>query len=208
MDGGMKDLVDEMNTQLYSDGTGNSNADLTGLAAGIDNGDNVATYANLARGTYSWWKSTLEDNSGTGHSLTVTTMKDVFRRQRKQGGRCDLILTNPDHTTQYEALLTPVDQARHMTQGAGKPGESVGAGATSLYFKGVPVVDDNGCPEGSMYFLDRRWIKYRILKNFTVKEMGATTDATTLWLRHYGNLQVKDCRKQAAITNLLSEGEA
>jgi len=202
MEGGMNDLVDEMNTQLYGDGTGNSSKDLTGLAAGVDDATNVATYANLARGTYAWWKALYMGNDGDARPLTLDLMKDTFRLQRKNGGKLDLILTNPDHSSQYEDLLTPVAQNRYQVQEGGKVGEGVGAGATNLFFKGVPIVDDNGCPEGKMYFLDRRWIKYRILKQFSVKEMGATTDATQLWLRHYGNLQVKDPKKQAQIADL------
>lgn len=45
-------LANDLATQLYSDGTGNDSKDLTGLQAAIDNGDNVATYGGIARGTY------------------------------------------------------------------------------------------------------------------------------------------------------------
>ena len=45
-------LKNDLSTQLYSDGTGNSSKDITGLQAAIDNGDNVATYGGIARASY------------------------------------------------------------------------------------------------------------------------------------------------------------
>lgn len=51
MDEAKESLTDKFNTMLFSDGTGNSSKDLTGLHAAVDDGTNVATYGDIDRST-------------------------------------------------------------------------------------------------------------------------------------------------------------
>src|SRR3990170_1779069 len=61
LDLGLSDLRGNINTQLMTDGTGNSAKDITGLFAAIAD---TGTYAGLDRGTYTWWKSYVNANGG------------------------------------------------------------------------------------------------------------------------------------------------
>ena len=57
------DMLDTFGTGLYSDGTATSSKQLTGLDAAVDDGNGTATYATLARATYTTWVSDLDSSS-------------------------------------------------------------------------------------------------------------------------------------------------
>ncbi len=101
--GAVEDLLDEINTQLLSDGTGNSNADIDGIQFQVAD-DN--TWGGLARGSYSWLQSYVLDNSGTDRDLTLAllrSMGDTLDNTRKS--KWDAIFTSKTVYNAYEDLF-------------------------------------------------------------------------------------------------------
>ncbi|MEE9568359.1 MAG: phage major capsid protein [Candidatus Binatia bacterium] len=200
IDRGINDLVQNLSDTIWTDGTGNSNADITGFAAGIDNGDNVGTYAGLARSSFSWWKSILD---ATGGDLSTALFYSMWTALRKRGAIISHIFTDPDQHAAYEQLVAPGGGARYDVTRTGQ-GETIGIGAKSLMFKNIPVIDCGNAPAGKVWFMDMRDISFRDRINFGVedKSQGTSTLGRKFALYQIHQLQVRNPYRQGAASGL------
>lgn len=170
LESAQQDAIDSIGDMIYGDGTGNSNKDFTGLVAAVDDGTNVATYGGLSRTTYTGWKGNYTASSGTLSLSKMATMYDSCTRGSEVP---TLIVTTETLWTAYEALLQPTVQASYQATGypmvtsAGMtaPGQAlVGhAGFVALTFRGTPIVKDEKCTSGYMYFLNEKHFEFRVL---------------------------------------------
>jgi hypothetical protein len=161
------DMADGVGTAFYSDGTGNSSKDFTGLAAAVDDGSVAATYGGLARATY----TTLQANvtSGVG-ALTLSGMATMYDSCTVGGDNPTLIVTTEAVWAFYEQLLQPTVRAGYDASGFAqvtKGGISASRGALkgeigfdALWYRGTPVVKDEKCTAGYMYFLNEKYLKW------------------------------------------------
>lgn len=157
-------LNDKMGTDLYLDGTGNSNKNLTGLVAHVDDGTNVATYQNLSRSTYTTLKSTVSTQSG---ALGLDDLATSFDAAQVGSDAPTLGLTTPAVFSIYEALLTAnsryniVQNSQRFTltaAGIQNAGINANAGFTGLMFRGMPIISDDKCTSGNMYMLNEKYL--------------------------------------------------
>jgi hypothetical protein len=162
MDSVATDMADTLGTGLYSDGTGTSNKQLTGLDAAVDDGNGTATYANLARGTYTTWVSDLDSSS---NSITRAEMGASFDAATIGSDHPTLGVTTPAIWTTIEGLAmgtisfnNPLPglakQYGTMTKAGVKKGVTGELGFTSLFFRGIPIIADEKCTSGRFYFLN------------------------------------------------------
>ena len=163
-----EDMKDEIADLLYSDGTGNSNKDFLGLAAGIDDGSTVATYGGISRTTYSNWQGTV---TNVGGALTQAVMAAAYDAAESGSQRPTIILTTPTQWTAYEALQTSTIQNNRMYVGSKGGAKSAGMvgdlGFETLLFRNTPVVKDEKCPSGEMIFLNEKLYAFYSLKSST-----------------------------------------
>lgn len=152
-----RDLAVAMATQMYADGTGNSNLDLDGLGVICKNTGSYATIARSGGGSYSVWQGNYYANSGTPRTLTKAIMdtaeRDVFIAS---GGTVDLIITTPALVTTYEWLFDSIK--RQDTNAA-----SYEIGSRSVTYKGIPVLRDARCPAGTMFMLSYDCLRFEQL---------------------------------------------
>src|SRR3990167_9725872 len=94
-----KRLKDEMGTQLYTDGTGNSSKDILGLVAAVDDATNVVTYGGISRNTYTNWRATLTAQSG---SLSLANLAADFDAAQRGDDVPTLMVSTPGVFTIYE----------------------------------------------------------------------------------------------------------
>lgn len=160
-----RDLKDMMGDQIYGDGTGNSNKDILGLQAAVDDATTVSTYGALSRSTYTNWKATRNAQSG---SLSLANLAaDVDAAQHGSDGP-DLMITTPAVWTIYEALLTPTVSHNfnpmefRLTPEGSRPLTNLGAnqGFRALSFRGIPVVADEKCTSGNIYTLNTNYLDF------------------------------------------------
>jgi len=191
-------LVEQLTTGLFSDGTGNGSKDLTGLNAMVSN---TGTYGGINSSTHTWWAATIDSDA---EATTVADMTNLFN-DASIGGRDtpNLIVTNQTQFETYEGLLTNYNSvASYLTKGDGskKLGD---AGFQTLEFKGVPIVWDELCPSGHMYFLNTNHMKLVVHKaaNFEVTDFvkPENQDARVAQILFMGNLTC-DRRKSFAAT--------
>ena len=85
-------LKQEIGTQFYSDGTGNSNKDILGLIAAVDDTTSVTIYGNVSRSTYTLWRGTRTAQSG---SLSLADLAADFDAAQVGSDTPNLIVTTP-----------------------------------------------------------------------------------------------------------------
>ena len=166
------DMADTLGTGLYSDGTGTSNKQLTGLDAAIDDGNGTATYAGLARGTYTTWKSDLDSSS---NAISLAELGASFEAATIGSDAPTLGITTPSVWTTIEGLAMGTITMNQPTPGLGrqygtvtregvKQGLGADTGYTALFFRGRPIVADEKCTSNKI-LLDKR-------KSFRFGEMA------------------------------------
>ena len=216
-------LRQDMGTDLYADGTGNFDKALTGLVAHVDDGTNVTTYQGQSRTTYPRLKSTLTTQSG---ALALSDLAADFDAAQVGDDSPTLGVTTPAVFTIYEALLTATvsynvnqDNGRFTMTAAGieNGGITANAGFTGLYFRGVPVVSDDKCTSGNLYFLNEKYLDlYEMNQDPMFTESARDGFGWTGWkkptnqdvivgqLLWYGNLIGKQPRKHSRRTSITS----
>jgi len=187
-------LIESMNGDLFTDGTGNSSKDLTGLVLAIDS---AGTYGNIVRSANSWWSA--GETAVTG-PLSIDVMRTGYNDASKGYGKDHpkLIITDQDEYEAYEAKLQP-----DMRFADNKLAD---AGFENLKFKGAQMVYDEVCNAGVMYFINTDYVGLRVHKDakFTVTQEMRPVDQDAfvkqiLWM---GNLVSSNCRRQNKLTGL------
>jgi hypothetical protein len=180
------------NRMFYADGTGNSNKDWNGLgnlveASGTVGGINRATAGN------EYWRS-YEENTAT--ALTLAQMSTAYNSVSVGNDHPDMVLTTQTLFEKYEALLQP--QLRYTDT------RTADAGFQNLLFKAAPVVYDEHCTAGIVYFLNS---KYLTLVGHSGKWFSQTEfvrpedlDARYALIMCYGNLTCRNAAKQGKLT--------
>ena len=185
---------------IFSDGTANSNKQLTGLVAMVNSS---GTYGGINSSTYSWWRSNVDS---TSEALSLADMRTAFNTPSLGGkDHPNLIVTTQTLFEGYEAFLTNVaisGGGSHFStpsEGTKKLGD---AGFQALEFKGVPIVWDENCTSGAMYFLNTEHMKLVVHadRNFAVSDFvkPENQDARVAQILWMGNLTC-DRRKSFAL---------
>lgn len=154
-------LLEVMGQNLFT-GTGTGNS-WDSIANAADDATNYATYGGLARSTY----TTLDGYylASTG-ALTLAKMATAYDAVEIGTDKPDMIVTTKALWSAFEALLTPTVRAGYVQNGyprmnafgmvdtkSGMAGEQ---GFEVLFFRGTPVVKDEHCPSGKMFFINSK----------------------------------------------------
>jgi len=153
-------MMDAMATALYTNTT--NTQQFTGLPAAVDDGTGTATYGNINRSTYTWWKS--KQYAAGSVNPTRQNVLQYISGTVKNGaevptfGVCGFgtwTLLAQDYVGQEQYVITP---------GHGFDGDSNGPQAAfrALMVAGVPVYPDPYCPEGTLYLLNTNYLSLYI----------------------------------------------
>lgn len=194
-------LKKQLTSMLYLDGSGNSGKDLTGLAAAIaDSG----TYGGIDRGTYNWWKAKIASNSGTPGTpadLAIGNMIRMFLSLSDGDDQPTMLLCGM--ATWYE-YYKAVEAKAQLTTALGK--EMANYGFQTLEFMGKPVVADPNCPEGIMYFINEKYLKWRVHSKADFASTDWRPDDTRLAKKQEilltGNLTLNNSRKFGKLVDI------
>ena len=183
-------LVEEISRGIFSDGTGNGGKNLTGLAAMVSDS---GTYGGINSSTNTWWRAYVDSSS---EALGLPDMRTAYNTASKGGKDTPtLIVTTQTLFESYEGLFTNVaisgGGSHFSTQSAGTK-KIVDGGFQAAEFKGVPIVWDEFCQSGRVYFLNTRHMKLVVHKdaNFetTDFERPEDQDAKVAQILFMGNL--------------------
>ena len=178
-------MMDAMAYSLYNNTT--NTQQFTGLPAAVDDGTGTATYGNINRSTYTWWKSG-QYAAGSVNPTRQNVLQYISGTVKKGAevpsfGVCGFgtwTLLAQDYVGQEQYVITP---------GSGFDGDGNGPQAAfrALMVAGVPIYPDPYCPEGTLYFLNNNYLSLYIheqgqfvftgfestLPNFQVGYVGA-----------------------------------
>ena len=157
-------LQQQLGTDLYGDGTGNSNRALSGLIAQVDDGTNIVVFQGLSRTTYPTLKSVYNVQSG---ALGLDDLATDWDGAQVGSDQPTLGLTTPAIFSIVEALFTA--NLRYMTAqqaprvsltaaGVENAGVVGLAGFTGILFRGMPIVTDDKATSGNLYMLNEKYI--------------------------------------------------
>lgn len=164
-----QDMADDIGTIFYSTGTGNSSKDFLGLEAIVDDGTNATTYGTLSRTTYNpQLRSTVTASSGT---LSLLKMSTLYNAITSGAQKPTIGLTTEAIFSYYEQLLQPQERIAKdvslMKSGGnmGKVGTGMigGTGFTGLFYKGFPILADEKCTSGILYFVNEDFLDWYAL---------------------------------------------
>jgi len=158
-------MMDAMATSLYSNYT--NTQQFIGLPGAIDDGTNLATYGNINRNTYTWWKSKVY-NAGNVNPTRQNILQYISGTVKNGAevpsfGVCGFgtwTLLAQDFVGQEQYVITP---------GSGFDADNNGPQAAfrALMVAGVPIYPDPYCPEGIVYFVNTNYL------NLYIHEQGS-----------------------------------
>ena len=152
-------LTDKFCTQLFSDGTGNGGKDLTGMKAAVGNdGTATASYGDITLATYTWFKG---NYTATVGSLMLSDLATMFDSCKSGQDTPSIIVTTETVWSAYENLLQP--QVRFQSEASGY--NSGDGGMKALSFRGVPMISDEYCGSGDVYFINEKYVKMYYMKH-------------------------------------------
>ena len=161
-------MADAVGTLMFSDGTGNGGKDFLGLAAIVDDGTSVATFGGLSRSSYTTLKATKTASSGV---VSLAKMSTLYNAATSGSQKPTVGITDESTFALYESLLQPQERIAKdvsMLKGDnvglnGGKGLIGGTGFTGLFYKGFPILADEKCTAGSMFFLNEDFINFYAL---------------------------------------------
>lgn len=157
---GEREMVNNLSTGLYSNGTGSGGLQIGGLQLLVSD-DGTGTVGGIIAGTYSWWQNKVYDfstNSATPGPATIqTAMNNLFLDCSRNRDQPDLIVADDIYYTYYWESL----QANQRFTND----KLASAGFDNLKFKQADVVADGGlngaAPASHMYFLNTDFLHWR-----------------------------------------------
>ncbi len=159
------DLIDTIGDAFYGTGSGNQ---CDGLRKLVDDGTVSATYGGLTRSSYS--TALTSDISTSVGSITLDTIGASLDGASIGSQQPDLIITTPTLWRAIEDLLFPSVSATYGAAGSKRGlltrmgdvggGQSLTglAGYTALYYRNIPIVKDEKCPSGYIFYLNKNFM--------------------------------------------------
>jgi hypothetical protein len=201
LEGKIKDLEIalelDLNEQIYSDGTGNGGKDITGLALAVENGAAWSSYGGIDSNANTYWRNTWLAEAG---ALDLASMRNVFNSASRGNSKPELIVTTQSVFEDYEALALANNEIS-------RPDNRLGdAGFVNLTFKMVPMVFDEDCTSGAMYFLNPSFMKWIVGRgrNFvaTPFQRPKDQDAKVSQILLYAQLLLTNRKRQGVLDGI------
>ena len=160
-----QDLADSIGTQLYSDGTGNSNKDFIGLANIVDD---TSSIGGLSRSTYTTLQST--NTVASSGLLTLYKMRTLYNAIADSSVVPTESYTDYPTWALFETLLQPQEKInKEVNLATNFKGYT---GFDAIVFAGLPIIPDRKCTAGSMFMLNTEFIDFHGLKTLTAEGMS------------------------------------
>lgn len=200
-------MMNKLAKSIYSDGTGSSGKEVTGLTAAVPSDPTTGTYGGIDRATWTFWRSQLYDFSANSVTPSATTiqagMNKLWSSFIRGSDRPDLIVLDNTYWTYYMGSL----QAQQLFMSP----ETGNLGFPTLKFMDADVVLDGGiggyCPASTGFMLNTKYIKWRphAQRNMVPlspnRRYAINQDAEVQILAWAGNLTSSGAQFQGRIQN-------
>lgn len=167
-------LSNQVNSQIFSDGSGNGGKDITGLAAAVEDGLVWGMYGGIDSSVAgnSFWRNVWVDFDATNTSFGTTSGSSVEGMN---------VLRNTYNSASYGTVKPTLGvTTQALFEAYEKHGEGskleltdttlLDMGFQTLSFKGIPIVWDEDCTTNTWFWLTAEHMRFKIGKgkNFVV----------------------------------------
>jgi hypothetical protein len=161
-------LANRISQDIYTDGTGNSGKNITGLGAAVPDAPSTGTYGGINRVSFSFWRSQkysgVTDGGSAVSASNIQAYMDALAVQLIRGtDKPDLIVCDNNY---YKLYLQSLQSIQRISDGGNS---SVGAGFASLKYYGAGMASDvvldggigNDATANHMWFLNTKYMMFR-----------------------------------------------
>lgn len=178
------------------------------------------TIGGIDQASYAWWQGNIS-TAGSNRDLTWALLNSMYYDTKKYGvgDRSTIIVCSEGVLENYENLLTKTvtatggtpDYVGHspiiqLAQLATQGPKTIEGGFESFSFKRIPMVADPFCPANKLFFLNERYLAWRVLQNFDSTGWTQLRAQGKDWAQNvifgYGALTSSANRKQGMIEKL------
>lgn len=200
-------MANKLAQSVYSDGTGSSGKEVTGLNAAVPSDPTTGTYGGIDRATWTFWRSKLYDfsaNSVTPGSSTIQAALNTLWASLVRGAdRPDLIVLDNTYWSYYMGSLQAQQRFTDPKTGS--------LGFPTVKFMDADVVLDGGiggyCPSATGFMLSTKYIRLRPHRDRNMvmlspnRRYAINQDADVAILGWAGNLTCSGAQFQGRIQN-------
>lgn len=192
-------MKEEVNRQVFLDGTGGGGLDLFGLNLLVEDAVAGAWLSNVAgidRTVETWWRNQFTSATGLSFATNgLNLMRTMYNNCSKGNIHPDLIITTQTVFEFYEKILAANERFIDTRTGD--------AGFQNLLFKAAVIMYDAYCPGQTMFFLTSDYIDWYVDKETdfitTPFVRPGNQDAKTAQILLYANICVNNCSRQGRI---------
>jgi hypothetical protein len=158
-----KSMQQQMNTDLFSDGTGTAGKQAGGLQYLVSTTPTTGTVGSINRATYSFWRNqqTSGAKTSTAFDNLKGAMRSIYNLCSSGVGMQTPEFAVTDRTTfeGYESLSVSIER---LVRSAATDKLLSGYKGDHIMFKDIPIAFDLAAPSGNVYILNRRnlFIRY------------------------------------------------
>lgn len=142
---------------IYSDGTGSSGKQVTGLNAAVPLAPTSGTYGGIDRTTWTFWRSKINDTSSLTSSTIQGAMNTLWAQLVRGMERPDLIVSD---STIWALYMASLQANQRFTDPA-----TATLGFPSIKYMDADYVLDGGiggfCPAGTLFMLNTKYLHWR-----------------------------------------------
>lgn len=193
---------------IYSDGTGYSGKQLTGLEAAVVIAPSTGVYGGIDRATWSFWRNTKSKGGGVDFAGTLTTANvgavwtAQWVKQIRGADKPSLIVADENYYTIYVTSLQPQQRFSDPKMAA--------LGFDNVMFMSAPVVMEStasGISANTAYFLNTKYLKLRphARRNMVSldpnKRYSVNQDAEVQIMAWAGNMTCSGSKFQGIVQN-------
>jgi hypothetical protein len=193
-------LANRIGADIYTDGTGNSGKNITGLGAAVPDAPSTGTYGGINRANYSFWRSQkysgVTDGGSAVSASNIQSYMDSLAVQLIRGtDKPDLIVADSNY---YRLYLQSMQSIQRVTDGGNS---TQGAGFASLKYYGAGMASDvvldggigSAATANHMWFLNTKYLMFRphVDRNFVPiggERQAVNQDAIVKLIGWAGNL--------------------
>lgn len=193
-----------INTDLFSDGTGNSSKAIGGLQLIISTTPTSGTVGGINRGSFSFWR-----NQQTSGAKTTSAFDNLRAAMRSIYNLCsngvaddhpDFIVTDRATFEGYDGLLLANERFTSKSEADGDFKNEI------MKFKGAKLSYDVACLAGAMYFCNTAYLKLAYKKGSWFKMLESIRPAnqtlTVYPVRTMCNLITTNARRLGVVSSI------
>lgn len=156
-----KTMANEISKSLYSDGSGSSGKEITGLQAQVAEDPTGDTVAGIARDTYTWWQNQYSGPTTAPTSSTIEGhMMDMYLDCTRGADTPDLILADQIFYKLYWEALSSIQRIQQVDKGQRGWPNLAFIGAEVVYDGDTMLAAELSATKGRMWFLNTDYIYY------------------------------------------------